>query len=241
MTPVTPRAAPQRPAVARPEQQYRLVRKPTDPVAVEPIDAGRAAPWSTNGVGSSDAGHGLYLVVEAHELTAVPGAETSTAVRVRNTGSHVERAVVEVRGLPAGWVTVQPPELHLDVAAEGTAVVRFHPPRGPASGRGRMPLEFAVLSASNPTVRCIDGGTLTVEEFADVRAAVEPASVTSRGAATFAVTLENHGNRTVSRRVVATGGDQVRARVQPATVELAPGASVVLAVRSEERRVGKEC
>jgi PASTA domain len=214
------------PVAARPAPEYRLTRGPVEPVSVEPTDIPRPAPWSERGVGSNDSGHGLYMVVDTHELSVVPGAVVGATVRVRNSGLHVERGVIETRGLPSHWVTVDPPGLDLDVASEKTATVTFHPPRVPSSRGGRYPFEFTVSSASWPNVRCSDGAALTVGTFAELACDAELLSVSARGSVVYRVRVHNDGNQTVDGRMIATDeGEALRARFEPASVEIAPGSS----------------
>src|SRR4051794_20874358 len=124
-------ARPVRPAIER-----RVVRPPSGAIGVDALPVAREAPWSETGVGAMDEGHGLFMVVEHHELAVDPGGEVQTVVRVRNSGLHVERAVIEVIGLPESWVTRQPASLELDRGSEASASVTFHPPRAATTVAG---------------------------------------------------------------------------------------------------------
>jgi beta-lactam-binding protein with PASTA domain len=188
------------PPVSRRPAQYQLVRQRQDPVAVTKVEAPAEAPPA--GTAAHDGRQGIYVVVDKRDLSVQPGAETAFSVRVRNTGSIVERAVVEVPDLAAEWVIVDPPGLNIDVGAESAAVVRIRPPLDASSRSGRVAFTVLVWSASNPRVRSSEPMTLAVERFDAVTVAVDPPVASAKKRATFSVSVSNAGNTPISGTLV---------------------------------------
>src|SRR5437667_2572604 len=64
----------------------------------------------------------------ADDVRVDPGAESEAEIRVRNTGSIVDRISLQVEGPAARWASVDPPTVNLYPGAEATARLRFSPP-----------------------------------------------------------------------------------------------------------------
>ena len=235
MSPQAPRAAvPPRPAaaelpLARPAAKYQLVRPRQEAVAVERIDE-PAVPSGQTGVGVNDGRQGLFMVVDQHEATVVPGGEAAFAVRVRNTGSLVERITLGALDLPPEWVLVEPPDLKLDVAGEAIAMVRIRPPRDAGVRPGATVFTMSAWSTTNPNVRCQEPVRLIIAEFSESGFVVDPPTSSGKGRGRATISLTNHGNQPVRGRLVGRV-DTARVEFRPSSMDVAPGATAVAEAR----------
>jgi len=72
---------------------------------------------------------GVITSLTTADLTVEAGARAVATIRVRNTGSIVDRFDIDVVGVTASWATVDPASLSLFPGAEGTATITFAPAR----------------------------------------------------------------------------------------------------------------
>ena len=142
------------------------------------------------------------------ELTVDPGSRAVTTLRVRNTGSIVDRFDVDVVGPTAGWVSVDPASLSLFPGAEGVVGITFAPPRASTPRAGTHPFGVRVRPAANPGGSAVEEGRVTVTPFTNVAAEIVPQ--TSRGSRTgrHEALVDNRGNAPVEVRVTATDPDR---------------------------------
>ncbi|MDX6564880.1 MAG: hypothetical protein QOE10_542, partial [Gaiellales bacterium] len=89
---------------------------------------------------------GAAASLEPHALDVDPGGVATCTVTVRNTGSVVDEFAFSVLGPAGEWADIQPPTLSLFPGAEGTATVRFRPPRDATTRSGRIPFGLRVAS-----------------------------------------------------------------------------------------------
>ena len=170
------------------------------------------------------------MVVDQHEATVVPGGEAAFAVRVRNTGSLVERITLGALDLPPEWVLVEPPDLKLDVAGEAIAMVRIRPPRDAGVRPGATVFTMSAWSTTNPNVRCQEPVRLIIAEFSESGFVVDPPTSSGKGRGRATISLTNHGNQPVRGRLVGRV-DTARVEFRPSTVDVAPGATAVAEAR----------
>jgi hypothetical protein len=157
------------------------------------------------------------------DLAVEPGAQGATSIRVRNTGSIVDRFDIDVVGPAAGWVRVDPPSLSLFPGAEGTASILFAPPRATTPRAGTYPFGVRVRPAANPGGSTVEEGHVTVAPF--TVAAAEIAPQTSRGSrrGRHEVVVSNRGNAPVEVVVTAVDPDRrLGLAVNPARAVVAP-------------------
>ena len=105
------------------------MRQRADPVRVERVDEPTPEPEAGEGHGANDGRQGLYLVLERHEVAVPPGTQGSLSIRVRNTGTLVERVTLGAPDLPSEWIRFEPAEVKLDVGAEAIVTMLIRPPR----------------------------------------------------------------------------------------------------------------
>ncbi len=175
----------------------------------------------------------LSVSLSPTHLTVLPGTEATCRVTIRNGGTIVDKAVLQVTGEVAAWSVLDPNELSLMPGQESTAVVTFRPPRSPAVRAGEMTFGVRVQSSvvgSGPTNE--RGGTVTVGAFTDIRALIVP--VTSEGleAAEHTITVQNEGNTATEVSLSVTDPEEILGfTLQPAKHVVEPGGTAVSRLR----------
>jgi hypothetical protein len=166
-------------------------------------------------------------------VTVIPGSEATCAVVVRNNGTIVDEAVLEVTGPAAQWTSVEPPKLPLMPGQESTALLRFRPPR--SSGVRASEIPFGVRARSSvgiPGATNERGGTVTVAPFTEIRALIVPATSEGFDGAEHAITVQNEGNISAEVNLsVADAQDVLAYALQPPKHVLEPGENGVSRLR----------
>lgn len=151
---------------------------------------------------------GTVTTLSPTELAVDPGGRATTTIRVRNTGSIVDRFDIDVVGLAAGWATVDPASLSLFPGAEGTATVTFAPARASMPRAGTVPFGIRVRPAADPAGSAVEEGRVSVQPFTAAAADVVPQTSRGRRAARHEVIVDNRGNAPVEVIVTATDPDR---------------------------------
>ena len=105
---------------------------------------------------------GVALSISPSTLAVDPGSQASCEIRVRNRGNIVDQFSLSVAGKPAGWAIVEPATLSLFPDAEGTAKVRFQPPKTSDSTAGRVQFSIRAQSKAAPGVVASQDGMLEI-------------------------------------------------------------------------------
>jgi hypothetical protein len=170
-------------------------------------------------------------------VSVVPGGEAEVPVTVRNAGDTVEAYRIEVLGVPAEWVTVEPATLNLYPAGSDTVTVTFRPPRSSRVDAGDVPFGVRVVPSEYPESVVVEEGVLTIEPFSEVAAQVQPPSRSGLRSARYRIDTDNLGN--VPEQVglaAAEGTDQVTFAL-PAEVAVPNGTRAETRLRVRARRL----
>ena len=181
---------------------------------------------------------GASVVLSPENVTVTPGSTASATVRIRNDGTVVDVFAVDVVGEVSGWATVEPSSVNLFPGAQGTAEVRFLPPRSTAVTAGSKPFGVRVRSQEDPGFSVVEEGVVDVEPFTELGATLVPQTVETSGSAKAGVRLVNAGNRTEGVSLRAEDPDEaLTATVNPASMQLVPGQEGVaqVSLRPRER------
>jgi beta-lactam-binding protein with PASTA domain len=176
----------------------------------------------------------LTVSISPTELNVAPGEEASCAVVVRNTGTIVDQASLQVEGDAARWAVVEPSTLNIYPGESGTSTLRFFPPRSPHTPSGPARFALRAVSHEDPTVSPTARGVLNVAPYYDVSAELIPFTSQGRRRAEHRFTVSNQGNTRMRTAVNATDPDnQLRFNATPSTLAPDPGtdASATLQVR----------
>jgi hypothetical protein len=165
------------------------------------------------------------------------GSQTSVILRVRNTGSIVDRFDISVVGQAAGWARPEPATLSLFPGAEGQSLIVFAPPRASVPRAGIVPFGVKVTPAADPDGVAVEEGRVEVLPFVAPTAQIVPQ--TSRGSRTgrHEVVIENGGNATATISVVASDPDRLLTfAVEPGELVLGAGerASIAVTARAKD-------
>ena len=181
---------------------------------------------------------GASVVLSPESVTVTPGSTASATVRIRNEGSVVDVFAVDVVGPTSGWATVEPPSVNLFPGAQGTAEVRFMPPRSTAVTAGSKPFGVRVRSQEDPGFSVVEEGVVDVEPFSELGATLVPQTVETSGSAKSRVRLVNAGNAPTGLSLRVEDPDEaLTATVSPASMQLVPGqeATSQVSLRPKER------
>jgi hypothetical protein len=167
---------------------------------------------------------GAAASLEPHAVDVDPGGVATCKITVRNTGSVVDEMAFSVLGPSAAWADVDPPTLSLFPGAEGTATVRFRPPRDASTQSGRIPFGLRVASREDPAGSVVEEGAVTVSAYGATTAELVPRTARGRRGARFELAVDNRGN--ADRTVRFTPSDPAKAlrfRLVPSQVVVPPG------------------
>ena len=166
--------------------------------------------------------------LDKDNLTVDPGGEAVCELRIRNTGDVVDQFTVEVFGEPKSWCTVQPALANLLPGTEATVRAVFAPPRSSAVPAGTVPFAIRVQSREDPHGSTVEEGEIDVAPFTDVVAELVPGKRRGSRRARFRLAVDNNGNQPASVDLMAIDPeDDLRLRIQPATVRIEPGTAVL--------------
>lgn len=180
---------------------------------------------------------GAVVRLSSGAVEVVPGAEAIIQVTVRNSGSVVDQFAIDVLGDAASWARAEPPVLSLFPAAEGTATIRFAPPRSSAVAAGTIPFGIRALSHEDPAGSAVEEGTVTVAPFIETFAELVPRTSRGSRSATHELAVDNRGNVRLNATVEPSDPDQLLGfDVQPPGLVMEPGTAGFAKVRVRPRR-----
>jgi hypothetical protein len=171
------------------------------------------------------------------QLQVEPGRDAAVVVKVRNSGSIVDRLDVTVVGPMAQYALAEPAGLSLFPGQEGEVRVTFRPPRATYPRAGTYPFAVRVVPAAEPTGATVEEGRQTIQPFVEPSAEVVP--MTSRGSrgSRHEVIVENRGNAPLAAAVEASDPDRLLSfSVSPPQIAVEPGgrASAAIHVRPSD-------
>jgi hypothetical protein len=178
-----------------------------------------------------------HATLEPAQLEVVPGEERACQLTVRNNGDVVEAYQVDVLGPASQWAIVEPATVHVYPGGEGTAVVRFAPPRSSRVPAGEVPFAVRALPSERPQDAAAPEGVLVVAAFTATGAEILPRTSKGRRRARHEIAVDNRGN--VPLPVVLSGMDpdgQVAVRIRPPALLVPPGQAAFAAVAVRNRR-----
>lgn len=171
-------------------------------------------------------------------LRAIPGESASLQVSVHNPGDIVEAFQIDVIGLPAEWVVVEPAEVTLYPGTSETATVTVSPPRSPEAAAGETVFAIRVTPSENPDAVVAIEARLIIDPFTDLPSQLHPLVRNGRRGARFRLEADNRGNAVEMARVepVATS-DQITLAASPGTIEVAAGVRGTGRIRVRARKL----
>ena len=183
-----------------------------------------AMPTAQNAISSTSS-----AVLEPANLSVMPGTTADTRLQVSNQTDLVDHFSLEVTGLPAEWVTINPQSVNLMPGAQETAFVRISPPRHSESRAGTQTFSLHVASRVRNQVVNTIAGQLQVEAFHDFTSSLTPERVRAGGEANL--TIVNQGNAPNTYRINAADREEAlefEYAKRPVVIE--PGQSLTIPI-----------
>ena len=181
---------------------------------------------------------GAITSLEQRSIAVEPGAEATSSILVRNTGTVVDQFTVEVLGDARAWARVEPATVNLLPNEESTVVVLFQPPRSHETAAGMVPFGIRVSSREDPAGSVVEEGTVEVGTFTDIRIELIPRKTRGRRQARGELAVDNLGNHPVPLMIDADDPERsLRFRPAHTDLTLQPGTTTFVGfVIHPERR-----
>lgn len=180
---------------------------------------------------------GASAVLSPRTVTVEPGAEVVCTVTVRNTGTVVDEFRLSVVGDPARWSSVEPYVVSLLPGAEGTAEIRFRPPRSSDTRAAAMPFGLRVTSREDPGGSTVEEGTVEVTPFSDNFAELIPRTARGRLSADYDLAFDNRGNTKTNATLTAVDPDNALTfDFDPAAMVADPNTAAFAKLRAKPRQ-----
>ena len=180
---------------------------------------------------------GATAVLAEQVLTVEPGGETRCQVKVRNNGSVVDQYTLEVLGDAGSWAAAEPPLLSLFPGDEGSAQLRFFPPRDASTAAGPVPFAVRAASKEDPGGSAVEEGTIEVRTFLDTFAELLPRTSRGRRSARHELAVDNRGNTRINAQLSALDPDELLSfALRPPAVVAEPGAAAFAEVVVRPRK-----
>jgi hypothetical protein len=174
--------------------------------------------------------------LEPANLTVDPGGSGSVVVRIRNSGSIVDRFEVSVVGPLAAWARPQPASLSLFPGQEGEAQIVFALPREPFPRAGTLPFGVRVAPEADPGGTTVEEGRVVVGAFTELAAEIVPQTSRASRVGRHEIVIENRGNAPVEVSVEAADPDRLVAfTVTPDRLIAGPGERTGTSLRAAAR------
>jgi beta-lactam-binding protein with PASTA domain len=226
--PVPPGVAPSHGAVPPQPPAYRP--PPTAQVPSAPAPRPRAAsPGSPT--------QRVLARLETDHARVEPGSKCELNMVVRNGGTVVEQFVISVGGVPASWVSVDPPQVNLDVDSEQRCLITIRPPRVSTTPAGRTPISVTITSSVDHSVIAALEAAIDIDGFTVVNSTLSPFETESKRAGEHQLIVSNDGN--VPANVNFTGtdpADKLKISFDPPYAGLQPAQQAFVRVVAAPRR-----
>ncbi|HUP71624.1 MAG TPA: PASTA domain-containing protein [Acidimicrobiales bacterium] len=231
-------AAPPMPPVAPPSHiavppQPPAYRPPQAPTAQVP-SAPAPRPRPTNPGAPTQR---VLARLETDHARVEPGGKCDLSMVVRNGGTVVEQFVISVGGVPASWVSIDPPQVNLDVDSEQRVLITIRPPRVSTTPAGRTPISVTITSSVDHSVIAALQGAVDIDGFTVLNSTLSPFESESKKEGEHQLIVSNDGN--VPANVNFTGADpadKLKISFDPPYAGLQPAQQAFVRVVAAPRR-----
>ncbi|WP_460606695.1 COG1470 family protein [Jatrophihabitans fulvus] len=132
--------------------------------------------------------------LEQPQVSLAAGSETVVPLIIRNDGSLVEGYRIEPVGVPAQWITVDPPEVSLYPGDSTTARLTIRPPRSSGVPAGQLAYGVRVVPTERPNEAIVPEGMVEVLPFLETTAELIPRTSRGKRSAKHQIAVDNRGN-----------------------------------------------
>ena len=175
--------------------------------------------------------------LEADHARVEPGGKCDLTLVVRNGGTVVEQFVIAVGGVPSSWVSVDPPQVNLDVDSEQRCQITIRPPRLSTTPAGRTPLAISITSSVDHSVIAALQAAIDIDGFTLLNSTLSPFETESKKAGEHQLIVSNDGN--VPTNVNFSGTDpaeKLKISFDPPYAGLQPAQQAFVRVVAAPRR-----
>jgi beta-lactam-binding protein with PASTA domain len=175
--------------------------------------------------------------LEADHARVEPGGKCELSMVVRNGGIVVEQFVISVGGVPASWVSVDPPQVNLDVDSEQRCLITIRPPRLSTTPAGRTPISVTITSSVDHSVIAALQAAIDIDGFTVLNSTLSPFETESKRAGEHQLIVSNDGN--VPANVNFSGSDpadKLKISFDPPYAGLQPAQQAFVRVVAAPRR-----
>ena len=177
------------------------------------------------------------VILSPNSVSVTPGGEAVCTVTIRNASAVVDSYEVSVLGDAAAWATVTPASVSLFPGADGTAEIRFRPPRNASMRAGAVDFAVRVGSTQSPDDSVVEEGVATIEPFTEIAARITPRTSEAKRKAKHVVAIDNKGNAPVTVGVHAVDPDEALAfQATPPEVTIEPGETGAISIGVASRK-----
>jgi Tol biopolymer transport system component len=171
----------------------RVAQYPLDIHAVSRNDPKRTAvARSTLTVAAYQSPGRIGVMLGSIQFSVTPGNTIEIPVLLQNRGEEIDSFRLEVEGLPPSWVSTNSVLTRLEPNNSSEIELTVQVPRSPQATAGPMPFTIQFVSLLFPTQTTAVECTLTIADFSQFSAGLEPGSLQ---AGQFGqVTVYNEGN-----------------------------------------------
>jgi hypothetical protein len=180
---------------------------------------------------------GVSVAFDQASIEVQPGQQASCNVQVRNTGSVVDRVLLDVLGEARDWVVADPAELSLLPGSSAPARLMFSPPRAAWPRAGEFPFGLRAFSQEDPEGSVIVEGEVTLAPFTELKADLVPKTSHARRRGRHRLIVENRGTTEADLALSATDVDNaLEFRFRPDLFTAGPGTATFVRVRADPRQ-----
>jgi hypothetical protein len=177
---------------------------------------------------------GATTSLASRQLSVTPGQAVEAEVLVRNNGTLVDQFTLDIVGDSREWTEVEPRVMNLMPGQDGTAVVRFSPPRNSSVLAGQVPFGVRVLSREDPPNSSVAEGVVDVEPFMDLQLELSPKTSKCRTKAVHEVVVDNSGNYPIAVEVLTNDPEeQLKLQLDHSSLVVQPGTSAFLKLKAQ--------
>jgi hypothetical protein len=107
----------------------------------------------------------LRIAIREEQISVAPANDVHVQVAVINDGPTEDDVNILINGVPAEWITIDPPVVRLAPKEGKQVIVTVQPPPIPESRVGQYPLDIQAVSRSDPKRSAMTRGVLTVAAY----------------------------------------------------------------------------
>jgi hypothetical protein len=191
----------------------------------------------------------LILAIKEEQVTVAPENAVKVHVALINQSLIEDYFDIQVKGVPAEWITIDTPAVHLAPDEAKQIVITVQPPPVPQSRVGQYPLDVRAVSQSNPNRFATARSLLTVAAYQSrgrigVMLGSIHFSISPGSSITVPILLQNRGLEEDNFRLSIEGIPASWISTNSALTQLEPSSSkeiqvTIRAPRSSEADAGR--